>query len=69
MQSLRLISVILVVVGALNWGLVGLAGLNVVEAILGGVPVLARIVYILVGLAGVLLLATPETWRRPSALV
>lgn len=44
---------VLVVVGALNWGLIGLLGINVVNMILGSWPILERIVYILVGVAGV----------------
>lgn len=44
----------LLIVGALNWGLVGLLNLNVVEMVLGGADsVLVRAVYVLVGLAGV----------------
>jgi len=57
------IASILVVIGALNWGLVGLAsfgGVNyswdLVNLILGGVPALAAIVYLLVGLSGLWLL-------------
>ncbi len=42
---------ILVIIGGLNWGLVGLADLDVVKAVLGSVPVLVQIVYILVGLS------------------
>lgn len=53
-------SLALVLVGALNWGLVGLGGfldtnLNVVDLLLGeqmlGTPVVANVVYLLVGLA------------------
>lgn len=40
------------VVGALNWGLVGLLNMNVVESVLGGGSMLTRAVYVLVGLAG-----------------
>lgn len=49
----------LVVVGALNWGLVGLGALmggqnwNVVALIFGTWPGLANLVYVLVGIAGV----------------
>ena len=44
----------LLIVGALNWGLVGLLNLNVVEMVLGGADsVLVKGVYVLVGLAGV----------------
>ena len=41
----------LVVIGALNWGFVGLLGLNVVE-MLFGVGALTQFLYILIGLAG-----------------
>ncbi len=41
-----------VVIGALNWGLVGLLNLNIVESVLGAGSLLTKIVYILVGLAG-----------------
>ena len=52
MGALDWVVFVLLVVGALNWGLVGLADVNVVEAILGSIPVLLRVVYVLVGLAG-----------------
>lgn len=40
------------VVAALNWGLVGLLNLNVIEAVLGAGSTLTKIVYIIVGLVG-----------------
>lgn len=51
------VSLTLVIVGALNWGLVGLgnyldANWNLVDLLLGGVPVIENLVYLLVGLAG-----------------
>ena len=51
---------VLVIVGGLNWGLVGLGMLvgnmdwNVVHMVLGSVPVLEGVVYVLVGLAAVM---------------
>ncbi|OGB74317.1 hypothetical protein A2V68_00990 [candidate division Kazan bacterium RBG_13_50_9] len=42
---------ILLVIGGLNWGLVGLFGIDVVAAILGEMSTAARVVYTLVGLA------------------
>lgn len=45
------IALVLVVVGGLNWGLVGLFNLDLVDLILGSIPVLQKIVYILVGLS------------------
>ena len=38
-------------VGGLNWGLVGLFDFNLVSALFGGMPVVEKIVYILVGLS------------------
>ncbi len=49
---------LLVVIGALNWGLVGIFQYNVVDAILGEVSILSRVLYSLVGLAGVMKLIT-----------
>jgi uncharacterized membrane protein YuzA (DUF378 family) len=48
-----LIALILVIVGGLNWGLVGLFNFDLVAAIFGAGSTLSRIVYILVGLAAV----------------
>jgi uncharacterized protein len=57
-KPLEWVALILVVVGAVNWGLVGLAQFDLVAALFGGVasPV-ARIVYTIVGVAGITLLA------------
>ena len=53
MNTLDWIALILIVVGRLNWGLVGLFQFDLVEAILGSVPIAQRIVYILVGLSAI----------------
>ena len=53
MRTLTIISLILIVIGALNWLLVGLFNYDVVAAIFRTAPVWARLVYTLVGLAGV----------------
>jgi uncharacterized membrane protein YuzA (DUF378 family) len=45
------IALILVIIGGLNWGLIGIGNWNVVNIILGTIPILEKIVYILVGLA------------------
>jgi uncharacterized membrane protein YuzA (DUF378 family) len=57
MNTLETVAFVLVVVGALNWGLVGLLDLNLVDALLGGLGMaVVKIVYILVGLSGVVVL-------------
>ncbi|MBZ9635240.1 DUF378 domain-containing protein [Clostridium sp. FP1] len=45
------LSFIFVLIGALNWGLLGLLNFNLVSFIFGSIPFLARAIYILVGLA------------------
>ena len=48
------LSLILLIIGALNWGLIGIFQFDVVAAIFGGMStVVARIIYTLVGLAGI----------------
>ena len=54
MKTVNLIALILVIVGALNWGLVGLLNLDLVAAIFGAMTLLSKIVYTLVGIAGIL---------------
>ncbi|MBI4137004.1 DUF378 domain-containing protein [Candidatus Roizmanbacteria bacterium] len=57
-KELHMTAFILAMVGAVNWGLWGLFNLDLVDALLGGWPMLARLVYILVGLSGVYIFAT-----------
>ena len=58
MFILRLIAYILVIIGALNWGLIGLFEYDLVASIFGDMSVLTRIIYGLVGLSGIILLFT-----------
>jgi uncharacterized membrane protein YuzA (DUF378 family) len=51
MKSLNLVTLLLVIVGGLNWGLVGLVGFDLVAAIFGDGSLLTRLVYVLVGLS------------------
>lgn len=52
MNAVDWIASILVIIGAINWGLVGLFDLDLVANLLGSVSWLATTVYILVGLSG-----------------
>ena len=57
MKALNILAAVLVIVGALNWGLVGLFQFDLVATIFGGQSAgIARVVYSLVGIAGVLML-------------
>lgn len=51
LSALDWIALILIVIGGLNWGLVGAFSFDLVAAIFGDMSVIARIVYILVGLS------------------
>ena len=44
-------ALILVVIGGLNWGLVGIFNFDLVEALLGSIPSVQRVVYVLVGIS------------------
>ncbi len=60
LAPLDLLAIVLVIVGGLNWGLYAF-GYNLVSILLGGVPVLERIVYVVVALAAVYLaILTPK---------
>ena len=55
MKIIKIIAMILVIVGGLNWGLVGLFDIDLVAAIFGAMSAISRIVYTLVGLSAVYL--------------
>lgn len=54
MHIVKIITFVLVLVGALNWGLVGAFGIDLVALIFGDMTLLSRIVYILVGVSAIL---------------
>ena len=59
METLQLVALIVAAIGAINWGLVGLAKIDLVALIAGGlkfgeVNSISRVLYIVVGLAGAL---------------
>ncbi len=58
MKELHMAAFTLVIVGAVNWGLVGLFNFNVVHMLLESLPMFERLVYILVGVSGVYVIAT-----------
>ena len=55
MKVIETIAITLVIIGAINWGLIGLFDFNLVSFIFGGMDsLLTKIVYILVGISGLL---------------
>lgn len=66
MKTLQMIALVLLIVGGLNWGLVGLFNFDLVAAIFGEMSLLSRIVYTLVGLSA-LVGITNLMERKPEA--
>lgn len=56
MKTVKTVSLVLVIIGALNWGLVGALQTDLVATVLGEASMLSRAVYILVGVAGLFLI-------------
>ena len=52
MKTIDYIVLIFVVIGALNWGLIGFFNFNLVQMIFGNMTVWSRIVYAIVGIGG-----------------
>lgn len=53
MKTLDIIALLLVIIGAVNWGLIGFFQFDLVAALFGTMSNFSRIVYVLVGIAGV----------------
>ncbi len=52
MKVIDTIALILVIIGAIVWGLIGIFNFNLVDAIFGEMSIVSRIIYILVGISG-----------------
>ncbi len=50
---LDVVSLILIIIGAVNWGLIGFFNLDVVSAIFGNMSMITRIIFAVVGIAGI----------------
>jgi uncharacterized membrane protein YuzA (DUF378 family) len=53
MKSLNVVTLILVIIGGINWGLVGLIKMDLVATIFSFAPIITTIIYVLVGLSAV----------------
>lgn len=56
MKTLNCIALTITIIGALNWGLIGLFNFNLVSFIFGSMTLFSRIIYSLVGLCGLYLI-------------
>ncbi len=54
MNTIQKIALTLTIIGALNWGLIGLFKFNLVDTIFGVGSLISMIIYVLVGIAGLI---------------
>lgn len=52
MRTLDIIALILVIIGAVNWGLIGFFSFDLVALLFGSMSALTRVIYAIVGIAG-----------------
>lgn len=64
MKNIDLITLILIIVGGLNWGLVGLLNFDLVATIFGSATFLSSLVYTLVGISAIYHLAGMKAVRE-----
>ena len=72
MRSFDVVAAVLLVVGGLNWGLVGIANFDLVATLFGAGSILAKFVYTLVGVSAVYqaisLKAIQKRWNVQAAV-
>lgn len=63
-KFLKVTSYILVLIGALNWGLVGLFDFNLVSFLFGDMTLLSRVIYSLVGISAIVAAITGHMYEK-----
>ena len=64
MRILNLIAYILLIIGGINWFIIGVSGFDLVAGIFGTLSIVSRIIYILVGLSALWLIISPIVNRK-----
>ena len=54
MQILQKIALVVTIIGAVNWGLIGLFDFNLVNALFGSIEFLEKAIYVIVGITGLI---------------
>ncbi|MBE3123880.1 MAG: DUF378 domain-containing protein [Planctomycetes bacterium] len=71
-KSLNVVTAVLLLIGGLNWGLIGLFNYNLVDAIFGNLTLFTRILYVIVGLSAIYEIVMFRTfsacWLYPRAV-
>jgi uncharacterized membrane protein YuzA (DUF378 family) len=62
MKVIHTIALVLVIIGGLNWGLVGIFDFNLVTAVFGNMAWLEQLIYILVGISALLVIFTCKSY-------
>ncbi len=57
-NKIFLISLVLLIIGGLNWGLIGLFSFDIIAKILGQMSIFSRIIYIIVGISAIVAIFT-----------
>ena len=60
-KYVKLVSYLLVIIGALNWGFIGIFGLDLVAKLFGDMTIWSRTIYVIIGLSALVSLATMAT--------
>jgi len=69
MNILDWIAAVLVIIGGLNWGLVGLFDFDVIATIFGAMSIVSRIIYVVVGVGALYMIATVSKYSKGSSTV
>ena len=64
LNALDWVAIVLLVIGGLNWGLVGIFGFDLVATIFGDMSILSRIVYAVVGLSAIYVAVVSPTFQK-----
>lgn len=54
METVQKIALAFTIIGAINWGLVGIFDFNLVNALFNSMPIIEKIIYIIVGICGLI---------------
>lgn len=54
METLQKFALIFTIIGALVWGIIGIFDINIIDAIFQDMYIIARIIYIIVGICGII---------------
>lgn len=54
METLQKIALVFTIIGAIVWGIIGLFDINIIDSIFANMYIVARIIYIIVGICGII---------------